>query len=220
MRYFTVFCLLFCCILADSDFSFSCSSGPDFGFSNSPKFLKKDLLIQTITIGVLILAYCCYANKSFFINALRKQPQITQKQRVILASIYVSNSCPEKAKFDTCRKRHLLTFVYGKENFQTQVCNICGRRYSMIEGSWRCLQCDFDVCRSCKSIVPSQSLKYKSCMNKHPLVLSNYNGVSADRPYFDGYYICNLCLHKNPCDEGRYFCAYCLINVCKDCQKT
>ena len=116
--------------------------------------------------------------------------------------------------YTTCPNGHELST--GQDEYD-KVCNFCGERIDPKAGLWLCSACDFCVCSLCRVPTPLMNIQYPACKLGHPLVLSRFENLIGK--YRNNKYQCVICLNSdNPCSEGRYFCGYCLVDVCYHCQ--
>lgn len=125
---------------------------------------------------------------------------------------------------DKCRSGHDLVLIKNDTNRflgrnAWQRCNCCGKTFMFRDGSWRCVACDFDVCPQCRTAAPHAELKYPACKRGHFLVWSVYYGMYRNLPYNNKMYKCESCLQQKSCEQGRWFCVYCMLDVCAECQK-
>jgi len=86
-------------------------------------------------------------------------------------------------------------------------CNVCGE-YPVMEGDvdWQCSPCDWDCCARC---FESKSKAVRCIKDKeHILSYTSYKKENG--------YDCHICKAKI-FNSGRYWCVYCLVNVCMAC---
>jgi len=172
-----------------------------------------------------VICYLLWKISKMFHNPRRFNARIsdTEKQKIIDNSL--SAEVPNEIRaFNMCRKQHLLNFTSQDYNSKfssnaRQKCNGCGELYLLRTGAYRCNKCDFDICTTCKNISVNYDLKYPICKQGHILVKSSYFGNNEFMPYNDKEYQCRVCLKIKSCELKRYFCPYCLIDVCEECQK-
>lgn len=167
-------------------------------------------LVVTIVI-IYIFCICCRTETHMSSEPASQDPEEMRR------SLSTTSRGAVTAK--VCRNGHVLSFVRGKNlPGQYQICNVCGSKYSLSQRSWHCATCNFDICSTCRILNPVYGTKYPSCSRGHPLVLSRYFSPRPDGPYHSGTYVCNACAQHKPCSIARFFCAFCLVNVCPQCQ--
>ena len=168
---------------------------------------------------VLIISCCCCRQNCCKGSDAFVSPPTTEEQRLQAVALRLSTNPPRSLLRTVCREGHPLIRIRAHNApGQYQICNSCGERYSLSSGSWRCPSCDFDICTSCKHVTQRPGLHFPSCHAGHPLVKSHYASERASGYYFSGYYQCASCFLIKTCIEGRYFCPFCLVDVCSSCQ--
>ena len=132
----------------------------------------------------------------------------------------LSTNMPPPLELKVCRLNHeLIRMRFAGITRKKKICSSCGCKVSWDEQFYKCKQkCNFVICERCHYIAPGRSLKYPSCASNHPLVFSKYRGRKKEDKYFGGKYQCAVCSRQKYCEAGRYFCTYCLVDVCANCQ--
>ncbi len=158
-------------------------------------------------------------------NKIIPVPATAQEKEQLIAKALATHPLDGDFMYEKCYRGH--TLVHSDDpsgRGEKQVCNVCGKRYNGKAGSWKCKECDFDVCETCRVFkmkrLTKEKLRFPACGQKHPLVPSRYRGeVPAEDAYADGKYQCAACFQIKNCEVGRHFCPYCLVDVCHDCQQ-
>ncbi len=220
---------------SDSGGSSSSDSGSSGGTSsctgNCPK-IAGIVIGSVMGSAFVIILVCCICHPSWFsccsgIPAQASMANVpktdAERQLRIGAALSTTVQFPPRT-ITSCRKGHNLVSVSSDRNRYLsadawQKCNCCGGNFLLRNGSWRCESCDFDICPSCKSPQVNETLKYPTCKQGHALVRSVYYGMYSHLPYYGGHYQCNACFLDKSCSTGRWFCVFCLVDVCDECQK-
>eukprot|EP01022_Parablepharisma_sp_SALTPOND_P014180 TRINITY_DN190_c0_g1_i1.p1 TRINITY_DN190_c0_g1~~TRINITY_DN190_c0_g1_i1.p1 ORF type:complete len:1066 (+),score=81.34 TRINITY_DN190_c0_g1_i1:2683-5880(+) len=134
--------------------------------------------------------------------------------RPVPTSIYGrSGSAPiASSVITTCTKGHMLwysTYSYLSGEYE---CNKCFRHANCKDGRWFCIQCEYDICLSCRP-PPEDIEKYtKTCNNGHVMIQSTnrYNEQ-------DAYYRCSFCRKAKSVEDNRWWCPICNYDVCNEC---
>ncbi len=179
-----------------------------------------------VVIAVLVVYLCrhrvCRWCTSSTITMNVPKTEAERKKRTE-AALSTTVQFPPR-EITACRKGHELVYTKSDQNRYLsagawQKCNCCGNNFDLRNGSWRCESCDFDICPSCKSPHIDETLKYPTCKQGHILVKSIYYGMYRRLPYYGGQYQCAACFQSKSCSSGRWFCVFCLVDVCDECQK-
>ncbi len=175
-----------------------------------------------VTVVLVVFCYCRRRHRGPDAPAEKDKPAGDIHDRT---SKKLSTSIPlPEIIISKCRQLHDLVFTRRDDKVYVgrhiwQRCNCCGESYMLKDGGWRCDKCDFDVCLQCKAARANRALKYPVCSMGHVLVKSIYVGMYSHLPYYGGEYVCAACEQHKKCAEGRWFCVYCLVDVCQECQR-
>jgi len=165
--------------------------------------------------------FCCYCNIKLCPNCQFENwaSRITEAERKARILEYFS-AAPPRLTYNSCLLGHLLTFIRSPNFNRVVTCNECGKMYSTIHGTWACPSCSFFICEFCyqRQDAPTNA-KYPACVKGHPLIFSVYPWNSlTDFHNTSGMFTCKICGKAKNVSFGRYFCCYCLVNLCASCQ--
>jgi len=129
-------------------------------------------------------------------------------------SIYEKSSKKPVAPSITtmCAKGHLLwysTYCYLSGLYE---CNKCFAHKNCADGRWFCLQCEYDICLTCRAPPEDVASYSKTCNNGHNMIQSK-NRYSSD----EIFYRCDFCSKGKSIEETRWWCPMCNYDVCNEC---
>jgi hypothetical protein len=114
-----------------------------------------------------------------------------------------------------CEMNHELTFnntthfnYWDQKKCYMITCNLCNKKVT--EATWNCLQCNYDICRSC-----ARTRNYKTpvleCNQKHELTWRcDYIGLQSNN------FKCSSCKEQIS-QQARWNCKSCDFNKCLTC---
>ena len=112
---------------------------------------------------------------------------------------------------------HILKDEISNNNW---ICDICDSLIKdKTENSYRCDECDFDLCKKCK-ILEDSGYKYKNIFlsKTHSHLLKEKNPKSSS--LFERFWTCDICGKKFKIKEevGRFRCEKCNYDICDNCK--
>lgn len=163
-------------------------------------------------IGPTTAGQCCAHNVNEPEQPFpREQPVLSDIERAKNISENLSTSCDQVTKYVLCPNNHYLQpYTVSVTGIPCRICGSLKTAYSNF--SW-CRECLFFLCERCIQPEVIPNISYPACKKLHPLVFSR---LGMQNLYT---YQCVVCKTQNlNCAEGRYFCGYCNISVCPNCQ--
>jgi len=111
-----------------------------------------------------------------------------------------------------CGKGHMLWYSTYRYLSNLYECNKCFARKQCNDGRWFCLQCEYDICGTCRE-PPKDIEKYeKNCSNGHIMI------ESSNRYAEEGeYYRCSFCRKLKLVANNRWWCPICNYDICLEC---
>eukprot|EP00826_Nyctotherus_ovalis_P014121 TRINITY_DN138_c0_g3_i1.p1 TRINITY_DN138_c0_g3~~TRINITY_DN138_c0_g3_i1.p1 ORF type:complete len:879 (+),score=259.64 TRINITY_DN138_c0_g3_i1:50-2638(+) len=112
----------------------------------------------------------------------------------------------------TCLLNHMLWFSKYKYLSNAYQCNKCFNEFPCDEGRWFCVECEYDICPTCRPPPADVEKHEKTCFNGHSMIVSK-NRYTSD----ETVYRCRFCGKAKSVDNTRWWCPICGFDLCTEC---